>query len=73
MNSWNDPKAMAWLVKTTKDTLGITELAAELRIKALYKSGVLDRFESFDDPLFQFTVDVAIRIPQTSNENGEFN
>lgn len=59
------------VVKMTVDALGITEQAARLRVNAMMRSGILNRFESPDDTLFQFVVDQAMRIPQIGDESSE--
>jgi len=48
--------------------LGITEKAAELRIDALIKSGILDKYGPPESTIFQFAVDIAMRIPQIGIE-----
>lgn len=53
-----------YLVQTTVDTLGITEHAARLRIKALMQSGILFKFGTPDQQSFQIAVDAAMQIPQ---------
>jgi hypothetical protein len=52
------------LVELTIKTLGISEKAANLRIEALLKSKVLDKFGSPDELPFQIAVDCAMQIPQ---------
>ncbi len=52
------------IVKMTVENLKVTEEQAEKRVDALIKSGVLDKFDSPMDKLFQYTVDVAMQIPQ---------
>ena len=37
---------------------------AEKRIDALLESGILDSFDDPNTPLFKYTVDIAIQIPQ---------
>jgi hypothetical protein len=57
-----------YLVKATVKTLGITEKDANRRMDALLKSGILDRYVSPDSTIFQFVVDIAMRIPQIEIE-----
>lgn len=66
----NDERSEVWefLIATTMSTLKISRYAAELRVHALRKSGLLERFNSPDDPLFQYTVDVAMKIPQEAEK-----
>jgi hypothetical protein len=52
------------LVELTIKTLGISEKAANLRIEALLKSKVLDKFGPPDELPFQIAVDCAMQIPQ---------
>ena len=57
-----------FLIKTTIETLGISEKAANLRIDAILKSGILGKFGHPDHQSFQIAVDAAIQIPQIGIE-----
>lgn len=52
------------LVVIAKDTLGISEKAAKLRVKAIIKSGILSKFGSPEETTFQIAIDAAMQIPQ---------
>jgi hypothetical protein len=54
------------IVEQSMKALGINRKEAELRLKAMLQSGVLDRAGDSTDLLFQVTVDIAMRIPQLS-------
>lgn len=53
-----------YLVSEAIQKLGITEKQAKLRIKAIVKSGILNKFGSPDQAPFQIAVDAAMQIPQ---------
>ena len=53
-----------YLVGVAIKTLGITEKAAKLRVKAIVKSGILSKFGSPDEMPFQVAIDCAMQIPQ---------
>jgi len=55
---------MRVLVPMAMQTLGISEKAATLRIKAIVKSGILGEFGTPDELTFQVAIDAAMRIPQ---------
>lgn len=57
-------KSLEYLVEISIEVLSISREQAKLRVAALVKSGVLDIFDSPDDPAFQFAVDIAMKIPQ---------
>lgn len=52
------------LVPIAMKTLGISERAAKLRIKAIVKSGIMERFGKPDELTFQVAIDAAMCIPQ---------
>ena len=56
------------LAEQTSKALGITYKQALLRTKALHASKVLERFNDPSDSLFQYTADIAMRIPQIDTE-----
>ena len=65
MNEEKDYKEIAnFLVDQAVKTLGITEKAAKLRIKAIVLSGILSKFGSPDELPFQIAIDCALQIPQ---------
>ena len=57
-----------YLIGVSMETLGISEKAAVLRVDAVLKSGVLDRFGAPNEIIFQLVVDVAMRITQIGIE-----
>lgn len=62
-----------YLIETSMKVLGISALAAKLRVRALLASGILHQFGHPDQQPFQVAVDAAMRIPQLGNENAELN
>ena len=58
-----------YLIFTAVNTLKISRRAAEMRINALRKSGLLLNLGPPDGQPFQIGVDVAMRLPQLGNEN----
>ena len=52
------------LVKMAIETLNISEKAAKLRIKAIIKSGILEKFGEPTGMIFQIAIDSAMMIPQ---------
>lgn len=58
-----------YLITTAVSTLKISRHAAEMRINALRKSGLLLNLGHPDEQPFQIGVDVAMRLPQLGNEN----
>jgi hypothetical protein len=52
------------LVKIAMETVKIPKRTAELRIKAIIKSGIMNELGSPDGQPFQIGIDVAMRIPQ---------
>lgn len=59
---------LEYLTKTAMDKLGISREAAQLRITAIHKSGILRQFGSPDKEPFQIAIDAAMRIPQIGIE-----
>ena len=57
-------KAYEFLVTTAIKVLKISRKAAELRLKAIIKSGILSELGSPGEQAFQIGIDVAMRIPQ---------
>ena len=57
-----------YLVTTAMKTLGISRNAAELRIQAIVKSGILTNLGPPNEQPFQIGIDVAMRIPQLHEE-----
>jgi hypothetical protein len=53
-----------YLVAEAIKTLGISEKAAKLRVKAIVKSGILSKFGTPDQIPFQVAIDAAMQIPQ---------
>lgn len=53
-----------YLVGMATKTLGISEKAARLRVRAIVKSGILSRFGTPDQLTFQVAMDAAMQIPQ---------
>ena len=65
MNNDKEFKTLwAYLTKTAMEKMNISKRTAELRIKAIQKSGILEKLGSPDNPTFQIGIDVAMQIPQ---------
>lgn len=56
------------MIATTMNRLNISREQAELRMEAMFQSKILDKFDSPNDELFAYTVDMALRIPQISEK-----
>lgn len=52
------------MIQTTMNRLNISREQAEMRMEAMFQSKILYRFDSPEDALFAYTVDMALRIPQ---------
>lgn len=49
--------------------LNISRRAATMRIIAIKQSGIMSLLGSPDETVFQFVIDMAMRIPQLGDEN----
>ena len=64
-----EDQTRSYLIEMAVKALGISRKAAELRINAFLKSGLIDKYKvTPDDMLFQVITDIAMQIPQIGIE-----